>query len=129
MSTEAWKGNPYNLAHLAVKKVRGSASTHLCVGCGGPARDWSLKADPVGPVLASESSNYSTNVEDYEARCRACHTAVDDNTAAARGALASLRSPSFSELISARTREGIRRSRERRAAAGGSGSWGKGLQI
>lgn len=70
----------YSGAHRRVSAVRGGASTHPCVDCGLPARDWSYDhADPEelfeeqrGRLLA-----YSMKPEHYVPRCKRCHNAFD----------------------------------------------------
>ena len=77
-----WLGDgvAYHGAHKRIRRARGSASTHSCVDCSGPAEQWSLKAG--AGVLAGCNSKgslmeYSGDPGDYEARCRSCHARHD----------------------------------------------------
>lgn len=74
-------------AHKRVHRVKGRASTHPCVDCGGPAREWSYDGrDPqelVGPAHGFMLA-YSLDLDHYEARCSSCHRKYDN--AVAKGA-------------------------------------------
>jgi hypothetical protein len=52
--------------HNRVRRARGPARDYPCVGCGGPAREWSQRHDTDGLDPA-----------DYDPRCCKCHFAYD----------------------------------------------------
>lgn len=78
------KENPgYRAMHLRLNILRGYAADQVCVDCGNPAAEWSLRHDAM-PIYVSDRANslgkeYSTNIWAYEARCRCCHRAYDGN--------------------------------------------------
>lgn len=73
----------YRTIHTRLAKQRGRADAHPCIDCGQRARDWSLRNDamdvlvgptkPGGPVCS-----YSTDLNDYEPRCKTCHKRYDN---------------------------------------------------
>jgi hypothetical protein len=71
----------YEAAHWRVRIAKGRAANHLCVDCGGPATDWSLKHDASEKRVQSsgrmEGATYSLDADDYEARCQCCHKRYD----------------------------------------------------
>ena len=72
----------YARAHQRVSESRGSASTHACTDCGARADDWSLKRSATSTLSTRRGSRedgliFSTNIEDYEPRCRKCHSDYD----------------------------------------------------
>lgn len=74
----------YNAAHRAVTKARGSASTHECIACGGPAKHWALRPDAKLILVDAWSHNkglsYSLDVDDYWPMCVRHHRAMDAAT-------------------------------------------------
>lgn len=76
----------YAQAHNRVRAVKGRAADHLCIDCGEQANQWSLSADATevhyGPSRLDRSTltKYSLNVDDYEPRCRNCHSRYDAET-------------------------------------------------
>lgn len=64
----AWQGDtPTKTAvHQRLYRARGKASEYPCVDCGLQARDWSQVKNTEG---------YS--IDDFEPRCRSCHTIYD----------------------------------------------------
>ena len=60
----------YRTVHSRLVTRRGSAADYPCVDCQQPARDWSYKN-------GSGGMPYSTNLDDYEPRCRSCHINLD----------------------------------------------------
>jgi hypothetical protein len=58
----------YYAAHQFIRKMKGSATEHLCVDCGGAARDWSF---------LGASGGFSWDPAEYVARCKPCHTIFD----------------------------------------------------
>lgn len=71
----------YSTAHWRIRKSKGSANDHSCVDCGGAAEQWSLMhiAQDVLTEVGGQSDGktYSLNIDDYEPRCRPCHTLFD----------------------------------------------------
>lgn len=65
----------YNSVHQRLRRVRGRAAEHPCVDCSGPAYDWSLSATPTH--VTEGGRGYSTDLDDYEPRCRSCHRAQE----------------------------------------------------
>jgi hypothetical protein len=65
-----WNNNATVLAiHKRIHRTFGKASLYKCVDCKRTARDWSLKKGCV----------YSSNLSDFEPRCRKCHILIDGN--------------------------------------------------
>ena len=68
----------YGTWHRIIRAEMGSAKSLLCVDCGGPAWDWSLKRDAINLVFdESWPGWFSRKIEDYEPRCRSCHVSYD----------------------------------------------------
>jgi len=72
----------YEAAHGRVRRLRGSASTHMCVNCGEPAYHWSYNHDDPDEIVGYVSSYsrpiaYSGNPDHYSARCVPCHKRFD----------------------------------------------------
>lgn len=71
----------YRSAHISVRLARGSAKTHMCVDCQGPADEWSLRKDApvthIGPNDRGRLLRYSVDVNDYDPRCKQCHMQYD----------------------------------------------------
>ncbi|MGH3633928.1 MAG: hypothetical protein ACRDTS_07520 [Mycobacterium sp.] len=66
----------YAAAHKRIAELRGKASAHLCVDCGGWAQDWSYDhGDP--NELADNGMRYSTDIYHYSPRCKGCHRKFD----------------------------------------------------
>lgn len=73
----------YSAAHRRIRAAKGSARDRTCVGCDGPAAEWSYDhSDPdewhevhsrTGRLVA-----YSANPDHYAARCSTCHQAFDN---------------------------------------------------
>jgi hypothetical protein len=82
-NTNGSKGDDvrYGGAHDRIVAVRGKASEHSCVDCGGPARDWSLIHDAPDERIAASGCAaglaYSLDVWAYEPRCAMCHKRYD----------------------------------------------------
>jgi len=60
------KPKRYVKQHNKVYNTKGSATTRKCVGCGGPAVDWSQRHGTSG----AQPSH-------YQPRCRTCHRRYD----------------------------------------------------
>lgn len=69
----------YRAAHNRVRKEHGSASTHLCVSCGGPAKHWAYDHEDPDQVRDVDGRTYSTKTTHYRAMCPACHVDFDMN--------------------------------------------------
>lgn len=68
----------YSGVHERLRRTRGDASTHACVACGDPARDWSYQGgDPDERHEPTTGAPYSLDPERYVPRCRPCHRAYD----------------------------------------------------
>lgn len=80
-----WSGDAvdYSSAHKRVRAMKGKASSHLCVDCGGPAAHWSyIGGDPderKGPRHDDPTKliAYSLDPGFYSPRCVADHVAFD----------------------------------------------------
>ena len=77
----------YWAAHWQLRRDLGPARNHPCVDCGRPALDWSLSPWASNVHIGERISHgrtipaaYSLNLGDYEPRCRACHTTLDNRT-------------------------------------------------
>jgi hypothetical protein len=57
---------PEDAFHQRLKRRRGSATAHACVGCGGPALEWAYQhgGDPL-------------DYDGYSPMCRSCHRKLD----------------------------------------------------
>jgi hypothetical protein len=63
-----WTEEPsYSALHRWVAWHRGSAGSHLCADCGGPASDW-----------ANVSGEYRRDLDDFIPLCRPCHWRFDN---------------------------------------------------
>lgn len=73
-----WQGEDvgYGAVHSRLRKERGRASDHPCVGCGGPADHWSYDHDDPAEKHASDGP-YSTDLDHYSPRCVSCHKRFD----------------------------------------------------
>jgi hypothetical protein len=67
----------YRGAHSRLLRARGSATTHSCVGCGSPARDWSYDNNDPDERTSDKGLRYSVHPEHYVPRCRSCHRRFD----------------------------------------------------
>lgn len=75
-----WRGNliTYATAHKRVEAARGAASSHACVDCGRPARDWSFwKGECDTRMVDATGKPYCTHPAHYDPRCRDCHNRFD----------------------------------------------------
>jgi hypothetical protein len=63
---QCWKGEKtgYHAKHSWVTRRKGKPK--ICVDCGGQAKEWSNK-----------DHKYSRNLDDYESRCKKCHSKYD----------------------------------------------------
>lgn len=66
----ATKYSVYQMVHQELRKTRGSATNYTCVDCPNQAQDWSYNQGGGGLP-------FSTNLDDYEPRCRKCHSKLD----------------------------------------------------
>jgi hypothetical protein len=78
----------YAAVHKHLARTYGSAKLHICP-CGQQAAQWSYDGSSDHEVTGTSKARnrrggyylanvtYSTEIEDYTARCRACHVALD----------------------------------------------------
>lgn len=74
----------YITVHQRIYDKRGKASTYSCVDCSGPALDWSYNHSGIEEITRAETRGsktfrltFSTDISQYEPRCRRCHYAFD----------------------------------------------------
>jgi len=75
-----WIGDAatYNAVHQRLRLDRGSAASWCCSGCSCPAAQWSyVGGDPNEKTDKSNQCGYSTDLDFYTPRCRACHVLAD----------------------------------------------------
>lgn len=77
-----WSQSPeYFTIHRRIDRTRGLARTHVCVGCGGHARQWAYDhADPAelhSRKGRSAGCAYSQNIWHYQPMCVRCHCRFD----------------------------------------------------
>lgn len=79
----------YEYVHVLLRNTRGRAREYDCVDCDGPAAHWSLSAYAEDILYQEGTSDdgkaFSQNLEDYEPRCRKCHSAYDKKHDLMRG--------------------------------------------
>lgn len=79
----SWKGDDvgYTQVHRRLRTMRGPASSHVCVSCGGWAADWSYNHTGTDERISVDGPSrgyaYTTNPDDYSPRCRSCHRIFD----------------------------------------------------
>ena len=71
----------YDAAHYRVRVAKGKASDYKCVDCPEQAHEWSLNEESEHLLIQASGHQagrkFSTNIEDYEPRCRSCHKKYD----------------------------------------------------
>lgn len=70
----------YTGMHTRLNRERGKASSHACVDCGQPAREWSYDHDDPDEVRGVHRGTpvvYSLDVARYSPRCSSCHNDLD----------------------------------------------------
>lgn len=69
----------YYSMHKHIKYVHGSASALDCVDCGQAAEDWSYNHDGGNSEVIDDAIGlaYSTDIGDYDPRCKPCHGRFD----------------------------------------------------
>ena len=77
-SNPTWRGDGigYSGAHMRVRAERGPASGHGCTDCGKPGTQWSVNREADG-LRTENGMPYSTDPNDYVARCTSCHKLYD----------------------------------------------------
>lgn len=84
--TERTKGDPgsYLATHKRIQRQRGWADHFACVDCGGKALDWSYTHSGKDERMHTSKQYshvyirpYSTDIYEYEPRCRGCHKRFD----------------------------------------------------
>jgi hypothetical protein len=76
-----WKGDQagYHAVHDRLRRRRGKASDHACVGCGEKARDWAYDYTcPDEAVWLERNLVYSHDVDRYQPMCTSCHRLQDN---------------------------------------------------
>jgi len=77
-----WLSEPsYNTLHKRLELVRGRAKNFTCVGCGQRAENWAynhsgakeLTSTAKFPNGKTSTVTYSTDIDDYDPMCVACH--------------------------------------------------------
>jgi hypothetical protein len=74
----------YGTAHDRVRKVRGKAQEHRCVGCGGQAAQWAYRHGTERLLLDHRGKPYSNDPNDYDPMCIRCHRIADNYREARR---------------------------------------------
>lgn len=69
----------YQSAHGRVKQLRGAASLHPCIDCGGSATDWSYDHGDMNELTDERGRPYSVDPSYYHPRCRPCHKRFDND--------------------------------------------------
>lgn len=75
-----WKGDEvgYGRVHTRIVGAKGSASTHRCCDCGGPAEDWAYLHGAPDERRDDQGRLYSTDPDFYVPLCRSCHKVFDN---------------------------------------------------
>ena len=73
-----WSGDEasYRAVHGRLRKQRGRAQEHTCVGCGDQAKQWSYTHDCPNEKQSDEGP-YSVDLGRYQPMCVPCHKAFD----------------------------------------------------
>lgn len=70
------RSSKYQTIHRRVARIRGSASSHKCIGCGMQASQWALNHS--GETFQDENGKWvSERVWDYDPMCASCHRQRD----------------------------------------------------
>ena len=74
----SWRGSDigYGTAHERVRTELGPANERACVDCGGEAAQWSVNRNAT-TLRFENGMPYSSDPNDYEARCTSCHKLYD----------------------------------------------------
>jgi hypothetical protein len=67
----------YHMAHIQVVAARGKASTHICIGCAGQAKQWAYDHRDPNVMFSDLGSPYSGEVDHYIPLCVTCHRRLD----------------------------------------------------
>lgn len=75
-----WRGDRigYAAAHDRVKAIHGSASTHSCRHCTGPAAHWAYDHTDPSEKHDPDEGTYSTDPARYMPLCASCHRRFDN---------------------------------------------------
>lgn len=81
LADKKWVGDKagYWGVHKRLARRRGSASGYACVDCGAPAQEWSYNHAAADEKCDERGQPYSTNLDDYDPRCKPCHGRLDKN--------------------------------------------------
>jgi hypothetical protein len=77
-------GSTHATAHNTVRRHRGSADDHPCIGCGQKADQWAFQGSEHTLVDKISGCSYSLDPDDYAPMCLACHRALDKQTRSVR---------------------------------------------
>lgn len=74
-----WTGRrvSYAGAHARVRRQRGSASSHPCVGCEFMADQWAYDNSDPNELTDDKGRRYSSDPNHYVPMCRPCHVLAD----------------------------------------------------
>ncbi len=70
----------YRAVHKRMVRDHGPAKNHSCADCGEPAKDWSYNGvtwENVAQDIFGRRGVFSTDLSDYQARCKGCHMRLD----------------------------------------------------
>jgi hypothetical protein len=70
----------YKAIHKRLRRLRGRASDHACVGCGGQAQEWSYDHNDLNEVQGVHRGRPVAVSDDpmhYQPRCSSCHRYYD----------------------------------------------------
>jgi hypothetical protein len=79
----------YKGLHKRLRRARGRASEHACIGCGAQAQEWSYDHVDINELRVLHRGRLvalSADPFHYEPRCSACHRHYDINVVEARAA-------------------------------------------
>ena len=74
---EVMPSDENKLHHERLRRMRGKASTHECIACGGPGYDWAYQYSDPSPLTDQSGAVYSLNMDHYAPMCRKCHKHLD----------------------------------------------------
>lgn len=74
-----WKGGveAYGYTHVKIRRLKGSASEHICIECGAPAEHWAYDHTDPDEQTCPKGRVYSTDPSHYQPMCRPCHATMD----------------------------------------------------
>lgn len=79
---QSWRIIGYMAAHDRLRRARGKADKHNCVGCGGAAAQWAYNHQDPQELICnapySKGYRYSLDADYYEPMCASCHKTLDN---------------------------------------------------